>query len=337
VTWGSGTAGVTGVVSASNSLVGSLANDAVGSFGVTALSNGNYVVDSVSWSHLGAVTWGNGAARISGVVSATNSLVGSLASDGVGSRGVTALSNGNYVVDSSHWNGARSAVTWGSGTAGVSGAVSVSNSLVGSSGFDYVGDSDVTALSNGNYVVRSPAWDAFRGAVTWGSGAAGVTGAVSVTNSLVGVNVNDLVGQYAVTALSNGNYVINSSSWNGYRGAVTWASGTAAVTGFVSAANSLVGSVANDNVGSNGVTALSNGNYVVLSQAWNVFRGAVTWGSGTAGVSGAISASNRLVGSSDNDRVGYNGVTVLSDGNYVVNSPVWSVDRAAATWASGTS
>ena len=44
-TWGSGTTGVTGVISAANSLVGSTANDQVGS-GVTALSNGNYVVRS---------------------------------------------------------------------------------------------------------------------------------------------------------------------------------------------------------------------------------------------------------------------------------------------------
>ena len=43
-TWGSGTTGVSGAVSAANSLVGTTANDFVGSFGVTALSNGNYVV-----------------------------------------------------------------------------------------------------------------------------------------------------------------------------------------------------------------------------------------------------------------------------------------------------
>ncbi len=41
----------------------------------------------------------------------------------------------------------------------------------------------VTALSNGNYVVRSPYWDngaaTDAGAVTWGSGTTGCTGAVS--------------------------------------------------------------------------------------------------------------------------------------------------------------
>ena len=48
----------------------------------------------------GAVTWGNGTTGISGTVSAANSLVGSTASDQVGIGGITALSNGNYVVNS---------------------------------------------------------------------------------------------------------------------------------------------------------------------------------------------------------------------------------------------
>ena len=56
----------------------------------------------------------------------------------MGGSGVTALTNGNYVVSSTNWdNGTASnagAVTWGSGTAGISGAVSSANSLVGSHG-----------------------------------------------------------------------------------------------------------------------------------------------------------------------------------------------------------
>ncbi len=65
----------------------------------------------------------------------------------------------------------------------------------------------------------------------------------------------------------------------------------------VSAANSLVGSTANDQVGIGGVTALTNGNYVVSSPHWDngaaTDAGAVTWGSGTTGVSGAVSASQQ--------------------------------------------
>ena len=379
VTWGSGTAGVSGPVSATNSLVGSTANDSVGggaieaASSVTALSNGNYVVSSPNWTNgaaanAGAVTWGSGTAGVSGPVSATNSLVGSMANDYVGIDGVTALSNGNYVASSSNWNNGAAAyagaVTWGSGTAGVSGPVSATNSLVGSTENDLVGNCPVTALSNGNYVVDSCNWAngaaAEAGAVTWGSGTAGVSGPVSVTNSLVGSTANDTVGGLGVTALSNGNYVVDSADWtNGAAvgaGAVTWGSGTAGVSGPVSATNSLVGSTANDEVGNGGaafgsggatvigVTALSNGNYVVSSPNWNngatASAGAVTWGSGTAGVSGAVSATNSLVGSTANDQVGIDGVTALSNGNYVVSSPNWTngaaADAGAVTWGSGT-
>jgi hypothetical protein len=336
VTWGSGTAGVTGAVSAANSLVGSSRDDSVGNGGVTALSNGNYVVASGNWNgNLGAATWGRGTAGVTGAVSAANSLVGSSPNDYVGYYGVTALSNGNYVVASPFWNSTRGAATWGDGTAGVTGAVSAANSLVGSSAGDYVGLSGVTALSNGNYVVRSQNWNATRGAATWGDGTAGVTGVVSAANSLVGSSPNDSVGYGGVTALSNGNYVVSSYGWNGGLGAATWGSGTAGVTGTVSAANSLVGSSANDLVGVF-VTALSNGNYVVDSPHWNGNRGAATWGSGTAGVTGVVSAANSLVGSSANDSVGNDGVTALSNGNYVVASSPWNGGLGAATWGSGT-
>ncbi len=360
-TWSSGATGVTGVVSAVNSLVGSTASDQVSNYGVTALTNGNYVVRSPNWHSgtvisAGAATWGSGTTGVRGVVSAVNSLVGTTASDMVGYAGVTALSNGNYVVVSQTWHkGAvinAGAATWGSGTIGVSGVVSVANSLVGSTAGDYVGSYGVTVLSNGNYVVRSPSWDngaiTDAGAATWGSGATGVAGVVSAANSLVGSTADDNVGTSGVTALSNGNYVVASGSWdNGVivdAGAATWGSGTTGMTGAVSAANSLVGATAGDNVGSGGVTALSNGNYVVSSGSWDngavVNAGAATWGSGTAGVTGVVSAANSLVGATAGDNVGSGGVTALSNGNYVVSSGSWDngavVNAGAATWGSGT-
>ncbi len=104
-----------------------------------------------------------------------------------------------------------------------------------------------------------------------------------------------------MTALSNGNYVVSSPNWSngaaGDAGAVTWGSGTAGVRGAVTATNSLVGSTANDSVGSGNVTVLSNGNYVVTSPAWSNDAGAVTWGRGTAGVSGIVSTMNSAIGS----------------------------------------
>jgi hypothetical protein len=114
--------------------------------------------------------------------------------------GVTALSNGNYVVSGPGWNGGRGAATWGDGSTGVSGTVSAANSLVGTNDGDRVGSGSVTALSNGNYVVTSPGWNGGRGAATWGSGTTGRTldGSTLITpqNSLVGQAPNAGLGGF---------------------------------------------------------------------------------------------------------------------------------------------
>jgi len=292
-----------------STITGSSTDDHVGSGGVFTLANGNYVIVSRQWRsnailNAGAVTWGSAVIGVSGVVSASNSLVGTSVGDAVGS--VTPLSNGNYVVSSPYWdnNGIvdAGAATWCDGNGGTKGAVSASNSLVGSSTEDRVGYG-VFALSNGNYVVSSPLWDdsdsamADVGAATWGNGSGGTAGAVSAGNSLVGTTSGDQVG--SVVALSNGNYVVASESWsNGntlYTGAVTWGNGNGGTVGAVSASNSLVGTTENDEVG-NGLTPLTNGNYVAFSGNWNNLAGAVTWGNGSGGSVGEVSSGNSLVG-----------------------------------------
>jgi filamentous hemagglutinin family protein len=333
-------------------LTGSSANDNVSGYlyfngGITALTNGNYVVASPNWNNgMGAATWGNGTTGISGTISSTNSLVGSTAGDYVGWYGVTALTNGNYVVGSSDWNNYRGAATWGNGTTGISGTVNSTNSLVDSTTYDMVGS--ITALTNGNYVVGSYSWNNYRGAATWGNGTTGMSGTVSSTNSLVGSIAGDAVGG-SITALTNGNYVVGSYSWNNYRGAATWGNGTTGISGMISSINSLVGSTATasdwtgtiwtygDGVG-NGITALSNGNYVVGSSGWNNGMGAATWGNGTRGISGTISSANSLVGSIAGDAVGgfFSNITALTNGNYVVGSPNWNNRMGAATWGNGT-
>jgi len=331
-TWGSGSTGTTGIVSSSNSLVGSTANDNVG-LAITALSNGHYVVASPNWNGaIGAATWGNGSTGTTGTVSSSNSLVGSTSGDSV-CLAITALSNGNYGVASPNWNGNTGAATWGNGSTGTTGTVSSSNSLVGSTANDQVG-STLTVLTNGNYVVASPNWNGVIGAATWGSGTTGITGIVSSSNSLVGSTAGDSVGS-AITALSNGNYGVASPNWNGAIGAATWGNGSTGTTGVVSSSNSLVGSTAGDSVGS-AITALSNGNYVVASPNWNGTIGAATWGNGSTGTTGTVSSSNSLVGSTANDTVGLDGITALNNGNYVVASPDWNGGIGAATWGSGT-
>ena len=120
---------------------------------VVALSTGNVVItspfDDAGGTDAGAVYLFNGS---TGALIST--LTGSSAGDNVGLYGVTALTNGNYVVGSGNWNNGAAwnagAVTFGSGTTGVSGVVSAANSLVGTTAFDFVGSIGITALTNGN-------------------------------------------------------------------------------------------------------------------------------------------------------------------------------------------
>lgn len=357
VTWGSGSVGTSGEVSAANSLVGSHTDDFVGNSLITVLTNGNYVVMSKSWDNgaitdAGAATWGNGLGGTFGEISAANSLVGTHPDDSIGER-VTALTNGNYVVNASVWNNDKivdaGAATWGDGSTGVVGAVSTTNSLFGTKAGDGVGGS-VYPLTNGNYVVESSDWDngtIFNaGAVTWGDGFGGTVAAVSAANSLVGNQVEELVGQ-RVVALTNGNYVIATQKWNNnaasLAGAVTWGNGQGGTSGVVSAENSLVGTQQFDGVGGY-VAPLANGNYVVLSSNWKngsaARAGAITWGNGSVGTVGVVSVANSLVGTQIDDNVGDYGVTALSNGNYVVNSRQWKNggtinNKGAVTWGNG--
>jgi len=185
----------------------------VGCSGVTDFANGNYVGSSPNWHNgaagsAGAVTWGNGKTGVTGAVSATNSLVGSTANDQIGSNYVRYLSNGNYIVCSPGWdNGSIAdvgAVTWGDGMTGITGTISPTNSLVGSRVGDRVGYDCGGYLANGNYLVTSSYWDngelTDAGAVTWGDGSTGITGAVSAANSLVGSHTGDQIGNYGSIA-----------------------------------------------------------------------------------------------------------------------------------------
>ncbi|HLP02153.1 MAG TPA: YDG domain-containing protein [Opitutaceae bacterium] len=385
-TWGDGTVGVHGTISSSNSLVGDYHQDYIGIGSATALTNGNYVVSSYYWhnasgTEVGSATWVNGATGQTSdginTVSAANSLIGSTASDGISDGGITALTNGNYVVASLSWNSANpsvGAVTWGNGATGTAGIVGAANSLTGAQSFDIVGSGGITALSNGNYIVLSPYFDdgaiSNAGAATWQDGSTGGTrllGAViGSANSLVGSANNDLVGKWGTALPLNGNYVIGSPQYNSGAGAATWVDGsnghTANGSNTISAANSLLGSstgtwdnsdlryYGGDEVGDY-VVELTNGNYVVSTLQWNSARGAVTWGDGTTGVVGTISAANSLVGSTagtftpgdtlfiGGDQVG-SGCFPLTNGNYVVRSDNWSNGATpmvgAVTWANGT-
>lgn len=354
-TWANGATGRTGAVSASNSLVGSKAEDFVGEY-LDVLANGNYVVGSSRWNNgtivdAGAVTLGDGNVGRVGVVSTANSAVGSHADDSLG-QSVTPLADGDYVVASSDWDNAAivdaGAARWCDGVAGCTGALSIANSLIGTTAGDRVGN-QVYALANGNYAVGSSLWSngalSGAGAATWGNGVTGTKGAVSASNSLVGNKAGDRIG-IGITPLANGNYVVGNWAWrNGAlnnAGAATWGNGNGGLVGSVSAANSLVGTMAGDKIGLD-VLALANGHYVVGSGFWNnggiVSAGAATWGNGVTGATvGAVTAANSLVGTKAQDQVG-NQLFALANGNYVVGSRYWDngavVDAGALTWVNG--
>ena len=348
-----GVLGLTGNVSSSNSLVGSSTQDFVSADGILTLANGHYVVISSVWDgsaiNVGAVTWGDGYVGVTGPVSAANSIIGSTMDDQIGQgRGAT-LSNGHYVINSPSWDHGTivnvGAVTWASGNGPSTGAVSTGNSIHGTTTNDEIGGYQAIGLSNGNYIVPAPNWDngtaVDAGAVTWCDGSKGLSGPISSTNSLVGTTSSDYIGSQSIN-LSNGNYVVSSESWdNGSifdAGAATWGSGTKGVKGPVSKSNSLVGTAEQDRVGQS-LYSLRNGNYVVLSNRWNngstARVGAVTWGKGTSGVKGSVSASNSLIGADTDDL--YDGqVAPLQNGNYVVFSPDWRAGTGCATWCNGT-
>jgi hypothetical protein len=346
-----------------STLKGSHDFDGVGS-SVAALPNGNFITWSPYWANgptgaitrAGAVTWGNGFKGVSGVVSAANSLVGSSINEYLGSYDVTVLANGNYLALDSNWNAGRGAVVWANGTTGRIGVVSTANSTYGTHPGDDVGW-PVVPLPNGNVVIGSPSWtngaDAGAGAATWINGATGSTidgsHVVSAANSLVGAHAGDTVGD-SIQPLLNGNYVVASSHWHKDNltdaGAVTWGNGAAGTKGTVSAVNSLTGHSATDRIGWGNfldVLPLTTGNYLVSSPYWdngaNADAGAVTLGSGTKPTVGEVSASNSVVGTTTNDRVGLYSI-MLTNGNAVISSPYWSngvaTEAGAATWISGS-
>ncbi|RYD33541.1 MAG: hypothetical protein EOP86_13135, partial [Verrucomicrobiaceae bacterium] len=292
------------------------------SFGtvVRALPNGNIVVTDPDWTGPGNLEKAGAVYLYDGTtLKIISTLTGAAAGDQVGLGGVTVVGGGHYVVASPRWNEYRGAVTWCAGDTGVQGPVSGANSLTGTARGHAVGIGSVIVLRNGNYVVRSSWWNEGRGAVTWGSGTAGVRGGVSAANSLLGTIPN---GQITVQILENGHYLVQT------QGAVTWGSGTAGVTGAVSEANSLVSADGLRIDDPYGIYPIySDGNYLVISSDYLTGRFGVTWGSGTAGVKGVISTANTLTGFALHPDI-----RMLSGGNYLVQAPEWNENRGAVTW-----
>ena len=104
-------------------------------------------------------------------------------------------------------------------------------------------------------------------------------------------------------------------------------------TGAVSAANSVIGQYDNEHIGSAGVYELPSGNLVIVSPDWGDETGAVTCLTPAEYQAGntLIEGDNSLRGSSESDFVGSGGIAILSNGNYVVRSPMWGAGIGALT------
>ena len=355
VTFCSGTTGCSGVVSAANSLVGSTASDTISSGGVFPLPNNNFIVSSnTTWdngaaTNAGAITFCSGTTGCPiGAVSAANSLIGSTASDSVGTPVI--LPNSNFVIFASNWdNGASAnvgAATFCSGTTGCVGAVSAANSMIGATASDGSLGTSVSVLGNGNYVYRMPGWDngaaTDAGATVFCDGTTGCTpGPVTTANSLYGSTTGDGNSVLINPLIGNNNYVVTTSNWdNGATtnaGAVTWCSGATGCTGPVTTSNSLIGVTIGDAIGA--VTQLTNGNYIVSSTLRDngaiTDAGSITWGNGNNGTFGTVTAANSLIGSTINDTITSAASAPLANGNFVTRST--NFDNGAITQAGAIS
>lgn len=213
---------------------------------------------------------------------------------------------------------------------------------VGTQRFGY----KLETLPNGNYVVTDPYYD---------DGVIQDVGAVFLYNGqthmlmsmVTGSSANDMIGLYEILVLKDNYFLICSINFdNGSivdAGSVTLCNGNIGLNGKISAANSLVGTSTNDNVGDiYTITLLSNGNYVVSSRFWDngsvLDAGAITFCSIANPVTGVISSANSLIGSHSGD-LSSTQVKELKNNNFILLSPYWdngdTLDVGAVTWCSG--
>jgi filamentous hemagglutinin family protein len=306
-----------------------LASRTFGSTGIGEVTNSGASIDRVYVANETDSTLATNAGAVRLFNSSTGELIstvtGTASGYKVGSGGVTNLDNGHLVVASPKWAGGYGAVSWMNGTTGLlangNAQVNVNNSMTGQSTSDALGSGGVVVLDTHDYVVISPnakvSTTPLAYVVTKVSGVNGsfyygdstfdplkmsYSGNLTQYNSnWVENTINQPLPENAVKVvpLPGGKYVIARPSFSLYRGIVTFADGS--FTGFkADGNNSLMGSFSRgqfgsfnayyspgDEIGSGGITVLSNGNYVVVSPNFAQYQGgkngAVTWLNGANG------------------------------------------------------
>jgi len=313
--------GATGLAIGS-AINGDADSDQLGYVRTTALSNGHFVITS-PYDDVNGVLNAGSVQVINGTTGDKigSSIVGDVEDDQIGSGGITELANGNFVI-SSPFDDAGGLIDAGSvkiinGETGVQ----IGGSIVGDTQFDQLGSAGITALVNGNYAIASPN-DEVNGVFQVGSVILfnGETG-VQIGSSIVGDAPSDRLGSAGITALANGNCVITSPYDD--VGGIIDAGSIKLINGAtgVQIGSSIVGETDSDQLGLSGTTALLNSNFVITSPFDDV-NGVNNSGSARLvnGTSGAQIGST-ISGDTDEDHLGVNGTTALSNSNFAIISP----------------
>lgn len=302
------------------SIYGDQPGDRLGDDSITALGDGNFVIVSRFDDDGGPQD--TGAVRL--VDSQTGAQIGPTATgnerdDFLGGGGITVLPNNNYLIrspldDVAGMQNAGS-VRLMNGNTGQQIAV-----LAGDQPMQFLGNGGVVALENGNYVVASfledngPTTDV--GAIRLMDGATGAQ--IGVT--LYGDLVDDQLGRTGITPLASGNFVIGSDLVD--NGALVDAGSIALIDGTtgLQIGVTVYGEQAIQNLSFEPVTALGNGNFVVVSSGFSApgvpDAGSVRLFDGVTGEQ----IGPAIIGDQPFDFVGGGGITALVNDNFVIAS-----------------
>lgn len=312
--------GTTGIQIGST-LSGDLAGDGLGSGGLFALANNNFVVvstfdDEAGFTDAGSVRLVDGETGVQiGEV-----LVGDADTDRMGSDGIIALANNNFIVvslsDDENGVSRAGSVRLVDGTSGQQ----IGTTFAGDNDVDLIGSDGIAVLPNNNFTIASHS-DDDSGLIDVGSVRLvdGETG-LQIGAALTGELAYDKLGSAGVTALSNNNFVIASHVDNELgviqSGSVRLVDGTTALP--IGATHS--GDISGDQLGSQGTTALPNGNFIITSirddEAGVTDAGSVILVDGITGVQIGATFSGDVT----EDRLGSNGIIVLANNNFVISS-----------------
>ena len=301
-------------------LAGDVADDFLGSGGITALANNNFVIASPNDDENSIVDAGS-VRLIDGTTGAQigSTLTGDVTYDQLGASSITALANNNFVVASQNdiEGGLAKAgsVRLVDGTTGMQ----IGSALTGDVAYDNLGSSGITVLANNNYVVSSSLDD---------ENSIFDAGSVRLVNGTTGVQIgilagdasSDNLGSSGITALANNNFVV--ASQNDDENSRVDAGSVRLVDGTTGAqiGSTLAGDVAYDKLGMTSITALANDNFVVVSQYDD--EGGINNAGSVRLVSGTTGAQigSTLAGDVASDRLGNAGITALANSNFVVAS-----------------